>query len=296
MEIDHLRTFQSVARSGSVTAASHQLHFAQSTVSVHIRALEQEVGVPQFDRLPSGVQLTEAGRRLLPLSQQILDLAASAAEVGGDGADADGEVAIAAPETIVAHRLPAVLRHLREQHPGVRVRLVPLPYAEIRAAVSGGTVDLGFLLQPPVKETSSLAVQQLSAESLVMVAAAEHPLAERGKSDVAERFAATTLLLTERGCGYRPLVEAHLDMAGVRPGHVLEFDSVDAIRRCVEAGLGVAVIPQPWLAEAMLAGSLVALDWFAPRFEVATQLIWHPARWHGPAIAAVVAASTASIT
>lgn len=125
-----------------------------------------------------------------------------------------------------------------------------------------------------------------------MVAAAGHPLAYQ-TDEVAEEFGRTTLFLTERGCGYRSLVEAHLARTGVRPGHTLEFDSVEAIRRCVEAGLGVAVIPAMWLAEPLGSGALVAMDWFAPRFEVATQVAWNPLRWSGPAMTAVVDASVA---
>lgn len=294
MDLEYLKTFRAVARSGSFTAASAVLNYAQSTVSVHIRSLENQVGAPLFDRLPAGVRLTEAGRRFLPLSERILDLAAAACAVGTGNTEAAGELTVAAPETIVAHHLPPVLRHLRDRHPKLRVRLKPIPYHEICTAVSQGFVDVGFLLQPPVKPTSSVAIKHLRTEPLLMVAASDHPLATPIE-DVAEEFARTTLFLTESGCGYRHLLEAHLDRVGVRPGHVLEFESVEAIRRCVEAGLGVALIPRMWLADALQFGVVVAMDWFAPSFEVAIQLAWHPSRWLGPTLTAVIEASETCI-
>lgn len=294
MDLEHLRTFRAVARSGSFTAASELLHYAQSTVSVHIQSLEAEVGAPLFDRLPGGVRLTEAGGRLMPLSDRILDLAAAAAGVAQHDAEAVGELTVAAPETVVAHHLPPVLRRLRDRHPQLKVRLKPVPYPEIPSAVSEGLIDIGFLLQPPLKPTSSLAVRHLRTESLLMVAAADHTLA-KPVEDVADEFARTTLFLTEHGCGYRPLLEAYLDQAGIRPGHTLEFDSVEAIRRCAEEGLGVALIPNSWLAGPLRAGALVPMDWFAPSFEVAVQLAWHPSRWHGPAMTAIIEASEACI-
>lgn len=290
MEIEHLKTFRAVARSGSFTAASEMLHFAQSTVSVHIRSLETEVGVPLFDRLPGGVRLTEAGQRLMPLTERILDLTATAATIGRSGAEAVGEISIAAPETIVAHRLPPILRYLRDRHPELTVQLKSVPYNEIPAAVTTGLIDVGYLLQPPLRSTSSLAIEQLRTESLLLVAAADHPLAAP-VDDVAEAFSRTTLFFTERGCGYRSLLEAHLDRSGVRPGHTLEFDSVEAIRQSVAAGLGVALIPEAWLADALRSGALVSMDWFAPIFTVATQLAWHPSRWPGPALTAIIEAS-----
>lgn len=294
MELEHLRTLRAVARSGSFTAAAEALHYAQSTVSVHVRALEVAVGAPLFDRLPAGARLTEAGRRMLPLAERILDLAAVAASVARAPGDVAGELTVAAPETVVAHRLPPVLRHLRDRHPALKVRLEPLAYHEIGPAVSAGLVDAGFLLQPPLRPTSTLAVRHLRSESLLMVAAADHPLA-RPVDDVAEEFARTTVFLTERGCGYRPLLEAHLDRAGIRPGHTLEFDSVEAIRRCVEAGLGVALVPEAWLGTSLRSGAVARMDWFAPPFEVATQVVWHPARWQGPVLSAMLEASEACI-
>ena len=294
MDLEHLKTFRAVARSSSFTAAADLLHCAQSTVSVHIRTLEIEVGAPLFDRLPAGVRVTEAGRRLMPLAERLLDLAAAAAAVAQHDGEAVGELTVAAPETVVAHRLPPVLRYLRDRHPDLDVRLEPIPYHQIRSAVSTGLIDVGYLFQPPVQPTSSLAIKHLRAESLLMVVASDHPLATPVE-EVAEEFARTTLFLTERGCGYRPLVESHLDRAGVRPGHTLEFDSVEAIRRCVEAELGVAPIPGPWLADPLQSGAVVPMDWFAPSFEVATQLAWHPSRWQGPALRAIIEASEACI-
>jgi DNA-binding transcriptional LysR family regulator len=70
MDLEHLKTYRAVARTGSFTAAADLLHYAQSTVSVHIRSLETEVGAPLFDRLPAGARLTEAGRRLMPLAER----------------------------------------------------------------------------------------------------------------------------------------------------------------------------------------------------------------------------------
>jgi DNA-binding transcriptional LysR family regulator len=294
VDLEHLKTFRAVARSGSFTGASDVLHFAQSTVSVHIRSLETEIGAPLFERLPAGVRLTEAGQRLLPLSERILDLVNTAATVAEPHADVVGELVVAAPETVIAHRLPSVLRYLRDRHPQLRIQLKPVPYHDIRSSVSMGTVDVGFLFQPPLRATSNLAVMPLRTEPLVMVAARDHPLAEP-VDDIAEEFGRTTLFLTERGCGYRPLLEAHLDRSGVRPGHTLEFDSVEAIRRCVEAGLGVALRPEAWLTEPTASSPLVPMDWFAPGFEVATQLIWRPSPWQGPALAAMIEASQISI-
>jgi hypothetical protein len=104
-----------------------------------------------------------------------------------------------------------------------------------------------------------------------------------------------TELGAELGLSPDDLLESYLDEAGIRPAQALEFSSMEAIRRCVEEGLGVALIPEVWLIDSFRTGALAPLDWFAPAFEVTTQLVWHPSRWQGPALTALIEASETCI-
>jgi DNA-binding transcriptional LysR family regulator len=122
------------------------LNYAQSSVTAQIQALEEELGVPLFNRLGRQVTLTDAGRRLMSYAERLLELEEEArAEVTGGGEPA-GTLTIGAPETICTYRLPPVLRQFRDRFPGVRVIFRPLVYPDLLRSLIDGTVEAAFLL------------------------------------------------------------------------------------------------------------------------------------------------------
>ncbi len=121
MELRHLHTFRTVATGLSFTRAATQLGYAQSAVTSHIKALEDELGVRLFDRLGRRIVLTHAGSQLLDYADKILQLANEATTVIGGPDEPAGPVIVSAPEVLCAYRLPQVIRDLHDQHPGIRL-------------------------------------------------------------------------------------------------------------------------------------------------------------------------------
>jgi DNA-binding transcriptional LysR family regulator len=276
MEIRQLETFRAVAAQLSFTRAAAALGYAQSSVTAQVQALEAELGVNLFDRLGRRVALTDAGDRLLEYADRLLSLAEEARAAVADGAEPAGTLTVGAPETILTYRLPLVLRRFRARFPRVRLVFRPTPNADLQRAIGDGTLDVGFGLGAP-QRSSGLAVELLCAEPLAVVAAGEHPLAgiaEVGPADLQRE----TLLLTRPGCGYRALFASTLAASGIQPAATLDFGSVEAIKQCVAAGLGVAALPCVAVASELAEARLVALNWSGPPLEVATQMLWHPAR------------------
>src|SRR5216117_1031860 len=115
MDLRHLTTFRTVANLMSFSRAATSLDYAQSTITLHIQSLEDELGVPLFNRIGKKIELTEAGHRLLRYSERLLDLAEeTVAGVSGQD-DVSGTLTVGAPETICTYRLPQVLRQFRQQ-------------------------------------------------------------------------------------------------------------------------------------------------------------------------------------
>jgi len=276
MELRHLETFRTVATTLSFSRAAEVLAYAQSTVSTHVSDLEHALGVKLFDRIRREVSLTEAGERVLPLAERILDLAESALQVAKSDAPV-GPVVISAPETILAYRLPSVFRAVRRRLPDVSVRIRTGPYARILSDLENGRIDVAFLLQEKIP-SNHLAVHVFGPEPLVPVAAADHPIAdELAQVDF-------TVILTERGCGYRHLFQHRLTRSGLSPSQTLEFESVDAIKKCVGAGLGVGYLPEVVVRDEIAAGQLVSVDEFGPPTAVLLQMVHHANRWISPAV------------
>ncbi|MFF0437362.1 LysR family transcriptional regulator [Streptomyces sp. NPDC004327] len=269
MELRLLVTFEKVATVLSFTRAAAELAYAQSSVTAQIRALESDLGAELFERLGSRIRLTEAGERLLPYARQMIALAgeARAAVAAGDGEPA-GTVTVGTMESLTSYLLPPLLELFHHRYPGVRLSLRPTLGDATRQALRQGTYDLGLLME---RETAheGLESEVLGAEPLVLVAAPRHPLAGRTGLTTAD-LAAAGLVGTEPGCAYRDLFEAELKPYGPV---FTEYGTIEASKRGVAAGLGIALLPRITVTGELASGELVALDW-EPPFTLFTQIAW----------------------
>lgn len=284
MDFRQLKTFQMTARVRSFSGAAEILNYAQSTVSSQIQSLEQELGVQLFDRLGKQVSLTNAGQRLLGYAEQILKLGDEAQQVIAGSEIPAGTLTIGAPESLCVYRLPPVLRRYRDQYPQVRIALQPGSCLDLRRSSRDGQIDIVFTLEPLVR-SEELHVEVVRAEPIVLLAHPDHPLT--GRTEVyATDLRDEPVLLTEATCSYRKLFVDALASADVRPGTELEFNSVEAIKQCVMAGMGIAVLPRVAVARELAEGSMAALDWAGPPLSVVMHLIWHKDKWISPAMQA----------
>jgi DNA-binding transcriptional LysR family regulator len=282
MDLRQLATFRAVADARSFTAAAERLGYAQSSVTVQIQTLEQELGLPLFDRLGRRIALTEPGSRLVHYADRMLALAEEARRALSDGPEPTGTLSVTARETVCTYRLPLLLQTFRERYPRVALRFRPLPTPALRRSVVEGEVDVAFILDEPFV-AKELCVEPLVTEPLWLVAAPGHPLSRRPVVRPAE-LAGETLLLNEAGCAYRGLLLRSLQAAGLRDVETLEFRTLEAIKQCVMAHMGIAVLPAVAAEAEVAQGRLVVLPWSVPDFELVTHLVWHRDRWLSPAL------------
>jgi DNA-binding transcriptional LysR family regulator len=258
VDTDLLRTFSTVVRTRSFTAAARELGYVQSTVTGHLQALERRLGVKLLDRLPTGAVPTDAGARLLPYAEQLLELESRmTAEVPGRNGRPAGRVRLVAPESLCAYRLPGLLPRLRAAAPDVRLALAPAGTAAALTAVRAGVVEAALLLEPTLS-AHDLQLEPLGVEELTLLTSpgdVPEPAEELTWARLAERDA----LLLEDGCSYSDHVGRHLLIAGQPEAWRTRFGSIEAVKRCVAAGLGWTVLPAVTAAAELRAGVLTAL-------------------------------------
>lgn len=271
MDFIQLKTFRLVAATGSFTQAAAALHYAQSSVTNHIQALEADLGVQLFQRLPRRVVLTEAGARLLKEADALLLQVEHTRQVVRTRADLTEPFTLSAPDTLCIHWLPPIFREFRSTHPTARMIFRPAHWAELRRLVKDGVLDLALVLEEPVVD-KNMHVLALFPTPLVLVAPPDHPLVMTGPVRT-ESLRDESLLLVERGCSYRNLFEHALIAAGVHPGNALEFANVEAIKQCVMAGLGISLLPDLAVRREVARGQLKVLDWQGPPMAVHAQAI-----------------------
>lgn len=284
VEQRQLKIFRAVARTLSFTRSAEELGYVQSNVTAQVKALEGELGVPLFDRLGRRVVLTDAGRTLLGYAERILDLHEEARGALSGGGEPSGSLTLSAPETLFTYRLPRLLRRFGERFPDVRLTLRPTPYSDLEARVADGSLDVAFLLSVPVRFVA-LEAEALAEEPLLVLASPDHPLV-LSEGAGPEDLEGEQVLLTEAGCSYRNVFERVLSEAGVNPAKTLEFDSVEAIKQCVIAGMGVAVLPAVAVEAELRRGELASLPWSGPKLAVFTQVLRHKDKWLSPALEA----------
>lgn len=284
MEVRQLQILLVLADELSFTRTAARVNTVQSNVTAQIRALEDELGAPLFDRLGRRVALTEAGRRFLPFAHQALKAMEQGQHAVQAGASPSGPLCISAPESLLTYRLPPILRVYRRRYPSVEITFRGQFGDPMFAELDSGKLDLTFAMGDELRNPA-LDHIRLQTERIVLFADKAHPLG-RKRALHPRDLAGQPLLLTEAGCGYRLSLERALALQEVRPGHITEFSSIEAMKQCVRVGMGIALLPAMVIARELRQGQFRTLHWAGPSLDVQTYLVWHRDKWISPAMAA----------
>jgi len=282
VEIRQLRTFQAVANLLSFNRAAERLHYVQSSVSAQIQALEEELGVQLFDRLGRQILLTEAGARLLDYAEKIVNLADETLAEVTEAATPKGTLTVRVPETLAVHRLPPIIQAYHSRFPGVKLRFITCALEGLEKDLRKGLVDLAFLLAESISATG-LTAEALGYENLILVARPDHPLAQVRCVETAA-LAGETFLFSKVDCSYRKIFESILDQNRVGYEKSIEYYSVEAIKRSVIEGVGIALLPEISVAEEVAQNRLAVLSWAEGKIEVAVLMICYRERWLSPTL------------
>jgi len=284
MEVRQLQIFRALSEELSFTRTAERVHTVQSNVTAQIKALEEELGMPLFDRLGRRVTLTDAGRNFLPFASQALAAMDHGQRALQTGAEPSGPLRIGAAESLLTYRLPEVLRVFRRHFPHVELIFRPYSNATIALELEAGKFDMvihGQDLQP----SSSITSIRLRTERVLLLADNSHPLASQHKIKPAD-LAGQNLLLTEVGCSYREKLDRALALSNIRPANVTEFHSVEALKQCIALGMGIGLLPAIAVARELRQNHLKALHWTGPSLDIDTYILWHKDKWISPAMAA----------
>lgn len=235
MDWDHFRVFLAVARDGQLSAAARRLGVNHTTVARRLDALEAELGAALFERRPTGCVLTEAGERLIPLTERIeIETRAALAAVSSNETEISGTVRVGAPDGLGNSFLAHELGLFAEQHPGITVELVPLP---VKFSVSRREADLVVELSRPT--TGRLVATRL-VDYTLGVYAAENYLANHGQPATLDELAGHRLVTGiddytySSALDYSATLQAYSKRLYRCAGATSQFEAI-----CAGAGIGV---------------------------------------------------------
>jgi DNA-binding transcriptional LysR family regulator len=277
IDLPKLRIFATVARLGSFTRAAELLYLAQPTVSQQFAALEAQLGVPLIERLPRQLRLTPAGAALLPYAEQIVALAEEAAAVARDAAGlASRTLRLGVGHVLAAYLLPKLLRSFEPQR---LARISVGNTAELLELVAADTVELALVGSPA--QHPRVIVTPFMHDELVAIVAPGDAWATRAGLELDE-LRQRVLLTREPGSALHATVERLLGAAALASDNVIVMGETEAIKRSVEAGLGVALVQRIAIEREVAAGNLYAL----PLLGADTQRTYAYARREGHELSA----------
>jgi DNA-binding transcriptional LysR family regulator len=283
MELDHVEAFAAIVRHGGFTRASASLHLSQPAISRRIRLLEQELGAPLFERLSGGPLLTDAGHAFLPHAEALIASMRDGAEAVAALRGESGTVTLALVGTLASTKLTERLKRFRERHDQIELRIRTALSAEVSALVRRGDATLG--LRYDHAPSAELVATTVYEEPMLPVCAPGHPLAgaRTPKQLEGERWIAFPPRAAPEP--YASALAGRLAAAGLDGAEIVPIDSLTAQKRMVEAGFGLALLPESALDD----GTLHILDVPALRATLPVVLIRRKRAFEGGAAKALAA-------
>lgn len=260
MEMSQLRAFRIVAETLNFTRAAERLHLTQAAVSHQIKALETELGEPLFIRLKRGVKLSQAGEAALEYAERILDDAEALREqVSGTERPLAGRVRAAAATQAFVHLFATPFESFMRANPNIELSFrTTTGTQQTLTDVLAGATDVGFASLPV--SSPALQVTKLFEDELVLVVGRAHRLARTGDTATVKEIERERLIMFERGTSIRRATEDFFKRAEIRPALALESNDTYFMKRMVEQGLGISILPSWTVRKEVEAGKLAQLE------------------------------------
>ena len=253
IQLVQVEGFLEVARRGSVSRAAEVLFITQPTLTARLHGLERELGTALFLRTPHGMRLTDSGRAWIPYAERALRALVDGREALEQVMTASaGHLMIAAAPAVSTYVLPELLERFVARHPRVEVSVRTGHSEDVVELVVRDEVQLGLgrTIRHP-----DLELRPFHTEVLVLVCAPDHPFTKRKDVPMAE-VAAEKLIMFDRTSSYYEITQGAFLSAGVKLRGLMELDSIEAAKKMVERGLGVALLPATAVAREAAGGSL----------------------------------------
>jgi DNA-binding transcriptional LysR family regulator len=254
MDFGQLEAFVQVASHRSFSRAAEALQLTQPSITARIQALERELGEGLFDRGGRAVRLTDAGAIFLPYAERLLQALQEARDSVEEVRTLQaGSLRLGSAVTISTYVLPRLLHSFHSLRPGVEVIVRTGRSEQVLAMLLNDEVQAGLVRSLVHPEVATI---DLYADEVILVANPDHPFAARRRARI-EEVATQPVILFDRGSSYYGLINSFFRQAGVVPNVAMELDSMEATKRMVEEGLGIALLPRVCLERELKLGVLV---------------------------------------
>lgn len=256
MDLHRLRVFQAAGRSLSFTSAGRELSLSQSTVSLHIKQLEEELGCPLFIRSSRQVALSEAGAVLLTYADRIFsEIGHAELAVREFATTQRGTIRLGVGATTLTYLLPKVLQSYRKKYPQIEIVVTTAVTEVLLQRLMENQLDLAVVMSPS-EALLSVETMPLVEEELVIVLPEGHALSAKPVLTMRD-LDGLAFLSHVRGTAMHTVQQTLFDTMGVQPHIAMELENMESMKALVAAGVGAALLPRCCVAEGYDAGLAV---------------------------------------
>ncbi|MFF2754945.1 LysR family transcriptional regulator [Psychrobacillus sp. NPDC058041] len=267
MELRHLKTFQFAAEYLNFTKAAQQLNFTQPAVTVQIQSLEQELKQQLFIRIGKKIFLTPAGEVLKTYTDQLFSIVEEIESSFAELSNSNGNVTIAAGESYCTYYFPYVISEYLKLYPKVQIKLISCNSDEVIKGVESNKYDIGIISG------------DLSNNGITNIVIAEEDMVLVVSKDLYDRYPEDQLLtkfplIKYQADGYfESMMSKYLRQSKLSLQNVIEFGSLDAIKKAVLNNMGVALLISDFIKKEISNGDLIPILVTENKVKVNTSII-----------------------
>ncbi len=286
MELKNINTFLRVAELSSFTKAAAELGYSQSTVTIQIQQLENELGFMLFDRIGRSVSLTPKGEEFIAYANEFLRLEARTLALRETAGSVSGTLRLGVLESLFVWKIADLLPQYHSKYPGVTIEIKSATGAALYRMLRQNELDIIYLLDNVVYHKDCVRACT-SPVSLKFVASPKNELCRRKNIPLAE-IAKEPLILTERDAIYRRELDNEAARNGIELVPFLEIDNLEVVLRLLKKQMGISFIPDYVLHESVEAGELAVLDVDYHIINLWSQLVYHKNKFLTPQMLAFI--------
>ncbi len=280
MNTKNLVTFKAILETGSFQKAADKLNYTQSTVTFQIKQLEEELSLKLFEKIGRRMELTQAGKDILPYIDTILQGAEQISNYGKSLSEITGSLKLAIPDSILIYTMQPFMQAFLHEAPNVQLVINSIQSGEINQAVMDGSADIGINCEKEYYP-DSIVHNRLGTYKILLVAS---PFTDSSLLDfmTPHQRKPFSLICNEPDGYYQLEMNKYLAKKDIVLNPYMKVQSIEAVKRCVMNNLGIAVVPGYSVVEELKNGSLMPVRTELDDITYHSIYVYHKNKWISP--------------
>lgn len=280
MNTKSLVTFKTILEVGSFQKAADKLGYTQSTVTFQIKQLEEELALKLFEKIGRRMELTQAGKDIMPYVDMILQGTEQISNYGKSLSEITGSLKLAIPDSILIYNMQPFMQAFTHEAPNVQLIVNSIQSGEINPSIADGTADIGINCEKD-SYPDSVVHKKLGKYKAVLVAS---PFANNNLLDfiTPHQRKPISLICNEPNGYYQLDMDKYLSEKDILLNPPMKVQSIEAVKRCVMNNLGIAVVPTYSIGEELKNGSLMPIKTELDEKTYDSFYIYHKNKWISP--------------